>query len=65
MANPQYQTNSVDPEFGTREYKSSGKSAILEAVNRIKAGEVPVGRVPDLWDGRSAIRIVEVLAAGV
>jgi len=27
-----------------------------------KAGRTPKGRIPELWDGRAAERIVEILA---
>jgi UDP-N-acetylglucosamine 2-epimerase (non-hydrolysing) len=40
------------------------KEKILQEAFKILNGEVPKGRVPELWDGKSAERIVEVLLQG-
>lgn len=34
---------------------------ILAAAQRVLVGQIPTGRVPELWDGHAAERIVEVL----
>jgi UDP-N-acetylglucosamine 2-epimerase (non-hydrolysing) len=46
---------------GTNRVVGSDPDAIRAEVQKILAGEGPRGRVPDLWDGRAAARIADVL----
>lgn len=46
---------------GTNQLVGNRKEYILNAVRRVLAGELPLGRIPDKWDGSAAKRIVEVL----
>ncbi len=46
---------------GTNELVGTRPGAITEAVERIVAGQWKVGRIPELWDGGTAERIVDVL----
>jgi UDP-N-acetylglucosamine 2-epimerase (non-hydrolysing) len=46
---------------GTNRVIGSAPERILPEVKRILAGDVPEGGVPELWDGRAAERIVNVL----
>lgn len=46
---------------GTNQLVGNRKENILNAVRRVLAGELPLGRIPDKWDGSAAKRIVEVL----
>ncbi len=53
----------VTVEVGTSEIVGHDRDAILDAVDRVLAGAWKKGRVPDLWDGRAAERIAEILLA--
>ena len=53
----------ITVEAGTNVLVGTTKEKILAAYGAFKAGRTPRGRVPELWDGRAAERIVEVLAA--
>ena len=46
---------------GTNIVIGSKAEAIVEESQKILIGEVKKGRRPDLWDGKAAERIVEVL----
>jgi UDP-N-acetylglucosamine 2-epimerase (non-hydrolysing) len=51
----------VTVAVGTNRVIGSAPERVVPEIERILAGDVPEGRVPDLWDGRAAERIVEVL----
>jgi UDP-N-acetylglucosamine 2-epimerase (non-hydrolysing) len=46
---------------GTNELVGLDRRCVLEAVQRISAGQWKLGQCPPLWDGRAAERIAEVL----
>lgn len=46
---------------GTNVLAGTETAKIIAAVNDVLAGRRPAGRQPDLWDGRAAERIVDVL----
>lgn len=48
---------------GTNELIGTEPGRLKEAFARLFRGEWKKGRVPELWDGKAAIRIVEVLVA--
>jgi UDP-N-acetylglucosamine 2-epimerase (non-hydrolysing) len=48
---------------GTNTLAGTGPSAIRAEVKKLLAGETKRGRVPSLWDGHAAERIVRVLAS--
>jgi UDP-N-acetylglucosamine 2-epimerase (non-hydrolysing) len=48
---------------GTNILLDKGPGMIPEEVKRILGGEVKTGRVPELWEGRAAQRIVPILQA--
>ncbi|HYE97797.1 MAG TPA: UDP-N-acetylglucosamine 2-epimerase (non-hydrolyzing) [Planctomycetota bacterium] len=50
---------------GTNRLAGTDPAAILRHVRRLLGGDVPPKRVPPLWDGRSARRLVKVLEAGL
>ena len=54
----------ITVEQGTNTLVGTDPGAILYAVDGIIAGDYNRGRLPDLWDGSAAERIVEVLAGG-
>jgi UDP-N-acetylglucosamine 2-epimerase (non-hydrolysing) len=51
----------VTVTHGSNTLVGTNSEMILEAVTRILAGEVKLATVPDLWDGKAAQRIVQVL----
>jgi UDP-N-acetylglucosamine 2-epimerase (non-hydrolysing) len=56
--------NTERPEtvtIGTNVVVGTAREKIMENANLILAGKFKEGRVPDLWDGKTAGRIVEVL----
>ncbi|MFH1292179.1 MAG: UDP-N-acetylglucosamine 2-epimerase (non-hydrolyzing) [bacterium] len=46
---------------GTSEIVGRDRQMILQGVERIKSGNWKIGKVPDLWDGRVAYRIADIL----
>jgi UDP-N-acetylglucosamine 2-epimerase (non-hydrolysing) len=46
---------------GTNQLLGTDPRAVEVAVDRLLAGKSPAGRIPPLWDGRTAERIVDVL----
>ncbi|MEE2672751.1 MAG: UDP-N-acetylglucosamine 2-epimerase (non-hydrolyzing) [Myxococcota bacterium] len=48
-------------EEGTNILVGSRADAVRNAARRILDGEAKTGRVPDLWDGRAAVRIADIL----
>ena len=46
---------------GTNRLTGIATARIVEEAGRVLDGEAPKGRIPDLWDGRSAERLVEHL----
>lgn len=51
----------ITVEVGTNEVIGSGGARIVEACTRALRGHWKKGAMPELWDGRAAVRIVEVL----
>lgn len=51
----------VTVDVGSNTLVGTAREGILEAFRRFQAGELKEGRVPDLWDGRAAERIVAAL----
>jgi len=52
----------VTVTVGTNRVIGSAPERIVPEIERILAGDVPRGRVPELWDGRAAGRVVKVLS---
>jgi UDP-N-acetylglucosamine 2-epimerase (non-hydrolysing) len=52
----------VTVEQGTNTMVGRNRDAILRGIDEILAGRGKRGRVPELWDGRAAVRIAEDLA---
>jgi UDP-N-acetylglucosamine 2-epimerase (non-hydrolysing) len=50
-------------EVGTNRLVASERAVIVEAVHEVLSGHVRRGRVPELWDGRAAERIAQVVLA--
>jgi UDP-N-acetylglucosamine 2-epimerase (non-hydrolysing) len=48
-------------EFGTNRLVGADPRALLPAAREILGGRRPAGRLPELWDGRAAERIVAVV----
>ena len=48
-------------EVGTNTLVGVDPKAIVETTQRVLKGDYKQGRVPDLWDGHAAERIVGVL----
>ena len=48
-------------EVGTNFIVGNKREDILRQAHKVLRGEVPRGRVPDKWDGRTAERVVEAL----
>ena len=46
---------------GTNRIVGLDRARITDAWQQIRRGEWPMGRLPELWDGKAASRIVEVL----
>lgn len=55
----------VTVEQGTNQIVGTGRERILAAASRILLGDMPRGRVPDMWDGRAAERIGAILCRGL
>ena len=57
--------NTERPEtctVGTHELIGTHPAAIKPALDRLFAGEWKKGAIPELWDGHTAARIIEILA---
>ena len=54
----------VTIDEGTNILVGTTGQGILAAYKRFKAGERKTGKIPELWDGKTAVRIVKVLTAG-
>ena len=55
----------ITVEMGTNQIVGQDPERIVSAWRRVEAGPAPSGRVPPLWDGRAAQRIVEVLTGAL
>jgi UDP-N-acetylglucosamine 2-epimerase (non-hydrolysing) len=55
----------VTVEQGTNQIVGSEMQAIIAAATALLDGQVPQGGVPELWDGGSAARLVQVLRQGI
>jgi len=55
----------VTIEQGTNQLVGANRDRILAAAARILTGDLPQGRVPDMWDGRAAERISAILTRGL
>ena len=58
--------NTERPEtctVGTNELIGTNPAAIKPALDKLFAGEWKKGAIPELWDGRTAERIIEILSA--
>lgn len=50
-------------EIGTNELLGTNPDAILPAMDKLLSGQWKKGNIPELWDGKTAPRIVKVLEA--
>uniref|UniRef100_A0A832G7Q1 UDP-N-acetylglucosamine 2-epimerase (Non-hydrolyzing) n=1 Tax=Ignavibacterium album TaxID=591197 RepID=A0A832G7Q1_9BACT len=48
-------------EIGTNELLGTNPDAIKPALKKLFAGEWKKGKIPELWDGRTALRILNIL----
>ncbi len=48
-------------EFGTNEIIGHDRDKLMVALNRVLRGEWKRGRIPELWDGKAAERIADIL----
>lgn len=48
-------------EYGTNQLVDLNKEAIVHNVNQILDGKIKKGRIPPLWDGHTAERVVKVM----
>jgi len=48
-------------EFGTNRLVGTDPRALLPAAREILGGRRPAGRLPELWDGRAAERIISII----
>ena len=55
----------VTVTVGTNRVIGSAPERILAEIERILAGDAPQGYVPELWDGKAAERVIEVLLRDV
>ncbi|PID78175.1 MAG: UDP-N-acetylglucosamine 2-epimerase (non-hydrolyzing) [Deltaproteobacteria bacterium] len=51
----------VTIEEGTNTLVGNLKSNILDAYDNLKRGNIKTGQIPELWDGKSAERIIDIL----
>ncbi|MBN1418713.1 MAG: UDP-N-acetylglucosamine 2-epimerase (non-hydrolyzing) [Planctomycetes bacterium] len=51
----------ITMDLGTNRLVGADPRAIIGAAERILHGEIPRGRIPPLWDGRAADRIIAIL----
>jgi UDP-N-acetylglucosamine 2-epimerase (non-hydrolysing) len=51
----------VTIEEGTNILVGSKKEKILQAYQDLKAGKVKAGKIPELWDGKAAERIIRII----
>ena len=54
----------ITVEEGTNVLVGTSPEAIIAAATKVLAGEGRKGRCPDLWDGKAAERIVEIILRG-
>jgi UDP-N-acetylglucosamine 2-epimerase (non-hydrolysing) len=52
----------ITVHVGTSEVVGTGRASIMKALDMILEGRWKQGRVPELWDGRTAQRIAEILS---
>ncbi len=52
----------ITAEVGTNRIIGSAPERIVPEIERILAGDAPEGRVPELWDGKAAKRVVRILS---
>lgn len=60
--------NTERPEtctIGTNELIGTDPRAVAPALERIRSGNWKKGRIPELWDGKAAERIIDVIVHGV
>jgi UDP-N-acetylglucosamine 2-epimerase (non-hydrolysing) len=55
----------ITVEMGTNYLAGTDPAAVLSAAGEILAGNAKKGVVPDLWDGKAAERIVDVLLSAL
>ena len=53
----------VTVEEGTNRLVGSGGAGLLKAFRDFRSGKRKTGMIPELWDGKAAERIVDVIAA--
>jgi len=53
----------ITVEVGTNRVVGTDPRRILETAGQVLDGEVPRGRIPDLWDGEAADRIARIIAS--
>ncbi len=51
----------VTIDEGTNTLVGSKKENILKAYGHLKSGKVKAGKIPELWDGKAAERIIQIL----
>lgn len=55
----------ITVDEGTNTLVGNTKETIIDAYSHFKMGKSKQGRIPELWDGKSAKRIVDVLLKGL
>ena len=51
----------VTMEVGTNQLCGTDLSVVTTKVNEILSGDEKIGKIPELWDGNAAVRIVDIL----
>ena len=52
----------ITVDIGTNVIVGSDTNLIVTEVEKILQGKQKIGKIPELWDGKAAERIVEILA---